>query len=55
LGLKKGNITGEWRRLHNEKLYDLNCSPHIMLSIIKYKLKIDMCAIHSANTWCMRT
>jgi len=55
LGLKKGNITGEWRRLHNEKLYDLNCLPHIMLSIIKNKLKIDMCAMHSANTWCMST
>lgn len=47
MGLKKGNVAGEWRRLHNEKLYDLNCSPHIMLSIIKYKLKIDVCnALH---------
>jgi hypothetical protein len=28
LGLKKDEITGEWRRLHNEKLYDLFSSPN---------------------------
>jgi hypothetical protein len=29
-GPKKDNITGEWRRLHNEELYDLYCSPNII-------------------------
>jgi hypothetical protein len=24
----RDEVTGEWRRLHNEKLHDLYCSPH---------------------------
>jgi len=30
-GPKRDEITGEWRRLHNEELYLLNCSPNIVL------------------------
>jgi hypothetical protein len=29
-GLKKDEETGEWRRLHNEKLNDPYCSPSIL-------------------------
>jgi hypothetical protein len=28
-GLKKDGLTGEWRKLHNEVLYDLYCLPNI--------------------------
>jgi len=27
LGLKRDEVTGEWRKLHNEELNDLYCSP----------------------------
>jgi len=28
-GLKRDEVTGEWRKLHNEELNDLYSSPHI--------------------------
>jgi hypothetical protein len=30
-GPKRDDITGEWRKLHNEELNDLYCSPNIVL------------------------
>jgi hypothetical protein len=29
-GPKRDDVTGEWRRLHNEELNDLYCSPNII-------------------------
>jgi hypothetical protein len=29
-GPKRDEVTGEWRKLHNEELHDLYCSPHIV-------------------------
>jgi len=30
LGAKRVEVTGEWRKLHNEELNDLYCSPNIV-------------------------
>ena len=35
-GPRKDEVTGEWRRLHNEELNDLYCSPNI-LRVIKWR------------------
>jgi hypothetical protein len=35
-GPKRDEVTGEWRKLHNEELHDLYCSPSI-IRIIKSK------------------
>jgi len=32
-GLKRDEVTGEWRKLHNEELNALYCSPNIFLVI----------------------
>jgi hypothetical protein len=29
-GVKRDEVTGEWRRLHNEELHDLYSSPNII-------------------------
>jgi len=29
-GHKRDEVTGEWRKLHNEELSDLYCSPNII-------------------------
>ena len=29
-GPKRDEVTGEWRKLHNEELNDLYCSPYIV-------------------------
>jgi hypothetical protein len=33
-GPRRDEVTGEWRKLHNEELNDLYCSPNIMQVII---------------------
>ena len=38
MGAKRDEVTGEWRKLHNEELNDLYCSPNIV-RLIKLRTK----------------
>ena len=35
-GCKRDEVTGEWRRLHNEELNDLYCSPNVVW-VVKWR------------------
>jgi hypothetical protein len=35
-GLKRDEVSGDWRKLHNEELVNLHCSPSIII-IVKSK------------------
>jgi hypothetical protein len=36
---KRGEVRGKWRRLRNEELYALYCSPHIIWVIISRQMR----------------
>jgi len=38
-GRRKDEVTGEWRRLHNEVLNDMNCSPNIVWVIKSRRMR----------------
>ena len=37
-GSRRDEVTGEWRKLHNEELHDLYCSPNIV-RVIKSRMR----------------
>ena len=45
-GPKRDEVTGEWRKLHNEDLNDLYCSPIIVRMIKSRRMR---CAGHVAR------
>jgi hypothetical protein len=38
-GLKRDEVTGKWRKLHNEELNDLYCSPNIVRIIKSRRMR----------------
>jgi hypothetical protein len=48
LGPKRDEVTGEWRKLHNEELHDLNSSPSIIRIIKTRRMRW---AGHIARMW----
>ena len=51
---KKGEITGEWRKLHNAELHALNSSPNIIRSLKSRRLRWAghvACMEQSRNTY----
>ena len=39
MGTKRDEVTGEWRKLHNEELNDLYCSPNIVRVIKSRRMR----------------
>ena len=53
-GPKRDEITGEWKKLHNEELNDLYPSPNIVL-VIKYRRKMcGACSTYGGEKGCIR-
>jgi len=46
-GHRRGEVTGEWRKLSNAELNDLYCSPNIVRVIKSRKIKWEGGGIHS--------
>jgi hypothetical protein len=38
-GRKRDEVTGEWRKLHNEELNELYCSPNIVRDITSGRMR----------------
>jgi len=38
-GPKKGEVTGEWKRLHNKEIYDLYFPPNVMWVIKSRRMR----------------
>jgi hypothetical protein len=42
LWASEGKVTEDWRKLHNEELYDLYCSPNIIWVIKSMRVRFSV-------------
>jgi hypothetical protein len=49
-GPKRDEVTGEWRKLHNEELNNLYCSPNIVRVIVLRRIKWSEHAARTGET-----
>ena len=47
-GPKRDEVTGEWRKLHNEELNDLYCLPNIVM-VMKSRIMGWACSTYGEN------
>ena len=53
-GPRKDEVTGEWKRLHNEELNDLYCSPNILLVTKSRRMDgLGMWHVWVRRGWCI--
>jgi hypothetical protein len=57
-GPKRDEVTGGWRKLHNEKLHNLHSSPNIirmiksrMMSLARYVARMERKEMHIEHWW----
>jgi hypothetical protein len=49
LGPKRDGVTGEWRKLHNEELYNLYSSPNVILVTKSRRIRRTVHVAHMGN------
>ena len=53
-GLKRDEVTGEWRKLHNEELNDLYCSPNIVRVVKSRRMCWGAFSAKGGVEWCIQ-
>jgi hypothetical protein len=50
-GSKKAEVTGRWRRLHNEDVHNLYSSPNIIRIIKSRRMRLGKREMHTKYAW----
>ena len=50
LGRRRDEVTGDWRKLHNEELNDVYCSPNIV-RVIKSRMMGEVCSAYGGQAY----